>query len=443
MVDTNSGSQPDRRLSSWKEIAAFFGRDERTGKRWETVRGLPVRRVPRGTRSSVFAYQRELEDWLHGTGPAVAADAASDSRAASRLTMALASLAVILALSLGVAVTWFNVIGPPGVRSSHVPPAAAAELYAQGVVDWNSRTAAGFDRARDEFTQATTIDPQFAAAFAGLANVYNLISQYTDAPAAASYARARVAAERAIALEPQLAEGYAALGFNSFYADHQFAQSAALFDKALALEPNSAQTLHWTALTGMHMGAFERPLQLIDRAQQLAPDSRAIAANRALILFYAGHADEAVAALNTLRQAAPDYLATPSYLASIYFALGRYELFLDAYRQAAEVAGDAAQLAVAERARQGFAESGAKGLLQAMLDAQRAQYKAGATPAYDVAITAARAGDLSGALDLLEAAVSRGETGIIAMRIEEAFVPLHADARFRALLTKVGLPLPA
>lgn len=60
-----------QRLSSWKEIAAFFGKDERTVKRWETVRGLPVRRVPGGTRTSVFAYVDELEAWLSAPRPTI------------------------------------------------------------------------------------------------------------------------------------------------------------------------------------------------------------------------------------------------------------------------------------------------------------------------------------------------------------------------------------
>jgi TolB-like protein/Tfp pilus assembly protein PilF len=55
-----------KRLDSWKEIAAFLGRAERTVKRWETERGLPVRRVPGGGRSAVFAYSNELADWLKG-----------------------------------------------------------------------------------------------------------------------------------------------------------------------------------------------------------------------------------------------------------------------------------------------------------------------------------------------------------------------------------------
>ena len=51
------------RLKTWKEIAAFLGRDERTAKRWEATRALPVRRMP-GGRSTVYAETRELEDWL-------------------------------------------------------------------------------------------------------------------------------------------------------------------------------------------------------------------------------------------------------------------------------------------------------------------------------------------------------------------------------------------
>lgn len=55
---------PKKRLDSWKEIAAFFGRDERTVKRWEKERGLPIYRVPGSSRGGVFAYAEELAEWL-------------------------------------------------------------------------------------------------------------------------------------------------------------------------------------------------------------------------------------------------------------------------------------------------------------------------------------------------------------------------------------------
>ena len=53
-----------RRLDSWKEIAEYLGRELRTVMRWEQDRGLPVRRVPGGKRSAVFAYAQEIDDWM-------------------------------------------------------------------------------------------------------------------------------------------------------------------------------------------------------------------------------------------------------------------------------------------------------------------------------------------------------------------------------------------
>jgi TolB-like protein len=66
MGDSPARQAPDHRLDSWKEIAAFFGRDERTVRRWEKERGLPAHRVPGGARGGVFAYTNELADWLKG-----------------------------------------------------------------------------------------------------------------------------------------------------------------------------------------------------------------------------------------------------------------------------------------------------------------------------------------------------------------------------------------
>src|SRR4051812_31340211 len=104
MASSGDEPQADRLLSSWKEIAAFFGKDERTVKRWEATRGLPVRRVPRGSRSSVFAYRNELEAWL--LGPVVATAAIQAGAAPAPIIAAPTSAAPnrsVLGISLLVA----------------------------------------------------------------------------------------------------------------------------------------------------------------------------------------------------------------------------------------------------------------------------------------------------------------------------------------------------
>jgi hypothetical protein len=60
----NGNTAHNQRLDSWKEIAAYLRRDERTAIRWEKAKGLPIRRVPGGKRKTVFAYTAELDAWL-------------------------------------------------------------------------------------------------------------------------------------------------------------------------------------------------------------------------------------------------------------------------------------------------------------------------------------------------------------------------------------------
>src|SRR5580698_6844991 len=67
-------SRLEKTLVSWKEIAVYLNRAERTVKRWERERGLPVHRVPGGERGGVFAYPDELADWLKGKALELEAD---------------------------------------------------------------------------------------------------------------------------------------------------------------------------------------------------------------------------------------------------------------------------------------------------------------------------------------------------------------------------------
>ena len=55
-----------QRLDSWKQIAAYLNRDQRTAQRWEIQRGLPVHRIPGGLKSAVYAFPNEIEAWLRG-----------------------------------------------------------------------------------------------------------------------------------------------------------------------------------------------------------------------------------------------------------------------------------------------------------------------------------------------------------------------------------------
>lgn len=463
----NLTSKRDRRLRDWKEIAAFFGRDERTVRRWERQRGLPVHRISGGARNLVFAYTDELERWLRGesaareNSPAAtedapsrpaapvsvlpaapvlaempAAGAGSDIRTLRRRPLLFGAAALALLALAGTVAMRGNTILPS--RAPYRPDPRVQDLYLDAVYHLGTRQADGFTHAIQLLTEATTLDPNYADAYVKLAEAYNTISQFTLMPPNEAYPRALAAAQRAIALDPDNAGGYAALAFTTFYWTKDFARSRELFERAIRLDPSAAATHHWYALTLMVTGDTATPLREIGLAQQLNPESRAILANKALILFYAGQVDAAVMILQQLAKAEPNLRSPPEYLATIYLDQERYTDFLREYRRAAEVANNGARRAIADAAEQGLRQSGGRGMLEAMYAEQIRQFERNLEPAFKVAGTAAMLGLGDDAIRYLGESVRRKEADMLGIRIEPPFKTLRADPRYRAIVAAEG-----
>lgn len=453
-------SRRDRRLNDWKEIAAFFGRDERTVRRWERQRGLPVHRISGGARNLVFAYADELERWLRGDSPAPeeapatetaaagpdgtprvpAADTVRASRVAGFHRPALLIAGAIMLFAVVVIAGILSMRDAPILpgRAAYRPDPKVRDLYLDAVYYLETRQASGLNRAMQLLTEATTLDPDYADAYAKLAETYNMVSQFTLMPARDAYPKAEAAANRAIALDPHNAGGYAALAFAAFYWDKDFAGSRALFERAIRLDPGSAQTHHWYALTLMVAGETERPLSEIAKAQELSPESRSILANKALILFHAGRVDEALAILQPLAEAEPNLRSPPEYLATIYLDQHRWSDFLREYRVAAVISGNDARQAIADAAEKGLDDEGGDGLLKAMLAEQLRQYQRDREPAYKLATTAAMLGRGDDAIRYLEESARRKEDDLLGVRVDPAFRGLRSDPRYRAIVEAEG-----
>lgn len=452
--------KPDRRLRSWKEIAQFFGKDERTVKRWEVQRGLPVHRVPGGSRTSVYAYAHELEDWLKSP-PAEAvppSDAEAEPEPAIEIAPppkgfrlsygqgAIGLLALAFVIATGV-ILFYRLVPPTTISGGDdevTEPLAPSihDLYLAGRYNLSTRTPEGLTRALEQFTQIIARDPNHAGAYAELANTYNLLPQYALMPADIAYPQAKTAAERAIRLDAKLAAGYSALGFTEFFWSRDFSRSKALFEQALALDPNSAQTYAWYAMTIMHWGEFGKALAAISKAQELDPESRAVLANKALMLFHAGNTKEAIAILKELRRTAPGHLATHFYLATMYLDEEDYEGYLRESLKAAELQKNDSMRKIFAAAQKGYQADGARGLFAAMLDEQRLQFDQGREQAFNVARTAGVIGDAETAMAYLRKSKEIGETDILAIRIDRSFKKLWQNEDFRALAAEIGFPFP-
>ncbi len=431
MATLGNGVGRQGRLKSWKEIAAFFGADERTVKRWEGKRGLPVRRLPGSARATVYAEIAELEQWLKGnTVPA------SAPRPLGRLWLGAAAL---LAAGGG-ATLWLSRSGavptPAAVR--HQPAAAVADLYLQGRYNLERRSAESLNRAAQLFGEATRRDPAYAEAYAGLAGANLLLREYAGLADATAYPRARTAARQALALDGQLADAHAALAFVTFYYDQDFNAGLAGFERAVALEPNNATARHWYATALLHADRIPDALGQIDAAQRLEPQSQSILADKALILFHAGHTAESLTLLRQLEAADPDYLSPHSYLAEISLMRRDYPAFLREEGTAARLVGDRERQETNAVAARAYARGGADAMFAAIIAGQRRRYAEGREHPFTLAGTYAAAGRGDEAMATLAAAQRDRDTYLVGVRIDLRLDRLRGRPDFDRLARTIG-----
>ncbi len=485
-----------KRLDSWKEIAAFFGRDERTVNRWEKELGLPVHRLP-GTKGRVYAYTEELSAWsaapknagaalpgydsegqpgLRASGLTIIAgrctsvDAGSlesasgeEVRAPSagryRNTIRLLAVAILglgaLALVLfhpganrssktaGQAASLPRQASPSGVMLASTPShdPEAEQFYLKGRYYWNKRTPDDLNKALDYFMQAIVHDPNYSQAYVGMADCYNLLREYTLMPSSEAYPRALAAAKKAVELDDRSSEAHASLAFASFFGMWDIATGEREFRRAMDLNPNNPAPHHWYANALLALHRLPEALAEIDRAQALDPASSAILADKANILGVVGRRDEALSLLKQMESRDPSFRSPHLYLKDLYLGNRDYPGYISELRKDALLVHDDSALAIATAAEKGFAAGGARGMFEVILQVQKRLYAQHSVPPTALAQTVALLGNNTEALRYLKAAYEQRDSSLLFVKIYFEFNNLHDEPAYRDLLARMNLPV--
>jgi len=428
----------ERRLNSWKEIAAFLGRTERTAKRWEATQGLPVRRVPSTGRGSVFAYEHELRNWLNGGNAREPAVADNPEMASGKRwpTLATWAMALVLLLAASAVFVWRYAGNSEDVGTKD---SVAAELYRSGQHEWQTRTPAGLERAISNFKAAVARDGHFAKAYLGLANAYILAREFDLMPTHIAYAQAGAAVTNALKFDPELGEAHATLAFLDFYSHHDVAGAKREFAMSISLNPRDPIARHWYATFLMTIGDFQKAQEEIDTAENLDAESTAIVADKALITFYEGKPKDAARALRQIEDDQPAFASAHSYLAYIDLAEGDDQGYLRESKQFAMSRKDTQTAGLIALGAAGLQRSGRIGMLQKLLAARIEQFTRGQGSAYEIAKLYALQGDQPDALRFLEMSVARSEPETIALKIDIFLAGLRHTPEFKRLLSDTGL----
>ncbi|MGC2636541.1 MAG: winged helix-turn-helix domain-containing protein [Acidobacteriaceae bacterium] len=180
------------------------------------------------------------------------------------------------------------------------------ELCMLGRWHWNRRTANDLEKSAEYYRQAVGRDPNYAPAYAGLANAYALMPVYDSVAVQETYAKATAAAKQALALDDTMAEAHAALGIIALNAI-AWKPAGPELRRALDLNPNYATAYHWYAFYLLFSGRTAEALAEIEMARQLDPLSAIINADEGVFLYSANRLGEARIRLRQAIELQPDF----------------------------------------------------------------------------------------------------------------------------------------
>jgi tetratricopeptide (TPR) repeat protein len=312
----------------------------------------------------------------------------------------------------------------------------AHELYLKGRFFWNKRTADDLRRSIDYFNQAIEKDPNYAQAYAGLAQSWKLLPAFNGGAPKDCFPQAETAAKKALALDDTSSSAHAALaslkGLNGF--DYPGAISE--YERALQLNPNDATAHQWFANdTLANVGQNERELTEMKRAVELDPLSLVINSNLGWAYIHLGRLDEAIAQLRkTVEMDGAFYYAR--YGLGLALELkGAIPEAIAEYQKAIGITEDPVPLGMLGRL---YAAQGRKDDAQKILQQLRQRREQHYTAAYSLALVYLGLGDHNEALNWLEQGY-RDHDGfnIGPIRVDPLLTPLRGNPRFEALAEKI------
>jgi DNA-binding winged helix-turn-helix (wHTH) protein/TolB-like protein len=314
----------------------------------------------------------------------------------------------------------------------------ALQAYAKGRYFWSRRTTEGIKRGIEYFQQAVTVDPNFALAYVGLADCYNLLSLYGMAPPAESFAQAKAAITKALEIDDQLAEAHASLGYIKFRFDWDWAGAEQEFQRAIALKPGYAAAHHWYGEYLAAMGRFDEALSELKLAQELDPTSLAIGTDIGEIFYYWRRYDQTIEACRKVLEIDPKFIRARFELGRAYEHKGMLPEAAEEFMTAMAINSGTDSSLSANRHQALKWEA----LWRKRIDEEERATRSsstGYTSGYTLAVEHLRLGEKEKALEWLEKAYRAHDPSVPFLGTDPAFDALHFDPRFDKLLRALGL----
>ena len=300
----------------------------------------------------------------------------------------------------------------------------AYRLYLEGRQQWYGRTPEGLKKSIELFQQAIAADPNYALAYTGLADTYNVIGSYSGSGVSSSQSRllADEVSRKALELDDSLPEAHASRAM-ALVLSHRWAEAESEYRRALQLNPNNAAAHYfygWGVL--MPEKRIDQSLQQFQTALSLDPLAPIVNTNYAVVLMTAGRYAEAEAQFRKAIATDPNFVPHHFYFSQLYGATGRFH---DAMNE----------LQLAHHTPGSFSEDAA-GYNRLM----EASYRENFAHPSQVAFSYVLLGNHDKAFEYLEKSLESEDQDLIQTLRYPSMDPFRSDRRYKDLMRRLGLP---
>lgn len=331
-----------------------------------------------------------------------------------------------IAGQIGIELRETRIGAPSGTASPE-----AYEDYLNGRFFWNKLTVDGYQRAIQHFESAIRKDPNYAEAYAGLADSYGNLGLW-GLPGREALARAKAAADKAVELRETLADGHASRAFIAMGYEWDWERAEREFHRALVLNPSYAHAHHRYGYLLMLRGRWDEAGAELKKARELDPLSMIINANVGFRLYLMRQYDAALAHWDKNLEMDPDYPLLHGYKGCAYVMKKMYPEALAEFEKARGTPGVESALGYV------YGVSGRMSEARKQLAGLRARGRREFVPASYVALLYAGMGDKDQAFAWLDKAFEERSGYLMEIHLDPMFDPLRSDPRFAALLKRLG-----
>jgi TolB-like protein/Tfp pilus assembly protein PilF len=318
----------------------------------------------------------------------------------------------------------------------HTHDTEAYRHYLKGRFYWNKRTEENFRKGIENFRQAIELDPNYALAYAGLADSYILLGFYGAEAPNEVMPKAKAAAVKALELDDSLAEAHNSLAFIHFTYEWKWSAGEKEFKKAIKLNPKSATVHHWYAFKLAAMGRHDDAVAEMKLARELDPLALIINAEVGWAYYFARRYDKAIEQFQKTLEMDPGFAVTHMFFGLAYTQQERFAEAISELQRGIELSGGS--LIMKALLGHAYGRAGDRKAAEKMI-AELTKTSTGYTSAYNVALIYAGLDETDNALSWLVRAVEQHDLFLAWMNVEPMFDSVRADPRFAELVKRIGL----